>query len=119
VGTPVITIGCTEEDEARDLADILRLQLPAEWDYEIFCRGEKFISKQEEEDSGRRRRKMALDLLAEAGPAGITVYELRVRLRRAGFRTAPATLYRWLNESCEAGLVTHSGTHWMLARQES
>jgi hypothetical protein len=112
----MIVVGCTEEDEAIDMADILRTHLPADWDYQILCQGREFTTRNE--NSGRQRRAVVDELLAGAGPAGITVRSMRTQLNRAGFRTAQATLYRWLNEYREQGRVTHDGQKWALARRE-
>lgn len=98
-------------EEARDLADVLAVSLPAGLSYRIFLLGSEY---QNRIPSGEPppRHELVRELVRKASPEGITVREIFVELHRLGQPAAKPTIHRWLNEDLDAGRVVNVRGCW-------
>lgn len=88
-------------EEARVMAVLLRDSGPV-LPYRVYLRDEEF-TLDGEPPSMDRCRIQARRLLQDAGPDGMSLGDLHVRLYRAGFRVSKATVYRWLTRFEDSG----------------
>lgn len=90
----MIRVQADDLSEARIMAVLLRDTGPG-IPYRIFLRDEEFTL--DGEPPGLEQcRVQARRLLAGAGPTGMPLSDLHVRLYRDGFRVSKSTVYRWL-----------------------
>jgi hypothetical protein len=113
----VITIATTEEDEARDMSEVLAAALPPVWAYQIYLRGTEFASRPGTAAGAtlpvHPQLAIIRQLIQEAGPAGVTEVQLRHRLSAAGFVTDRGTIRRWLQADAGTGLILQAGFSWI------
>lgn len=115
-------IACaTDPQEAADLADVLTATLPATWGFRIFMLGSEYVSRQPNTAEPDSRREAMHRIIREAGPEGIATRTLFIRVQREGAYLPRATMYRWLTEDAEAGLLyspSNGRRAWREDRQE-
>lgn len=97
----MIRVRADDLNEARIMAALLRDKGPGV-PYRIFLRDEEF-TLDGEPPSRERCRIQARRLLAGAGPAGMSLGDLHVRLYQGGFRVSKSTVYRWMERWADDG----------------
>ena len=99
-------IACTTDpEEAADLAEVLAATLPETWGFRIFMLGSEVRSRTPRNAVRDTRRTAMHTIIREAGPEGIAARTLFLKLQAAGQYLPRATMYRWLTEDQEKGLL--------------
>jgi len=119
----MITVSTTSQAEAQAVTRILAEEIRPDWDFRVFVNGNTYAARAQGQltpaalPAGQvlpadPRRLAALQLIREAGPAGITEPQLRGRLVQKGFDAARETVHRWLEDDAETGLISRTGAGW-------
>lgn len=99
-------IACTTDpEEAADLAEVLAATLPETWGFRIFMLGNEVRARTPKNTDQDTRRTAMHKIVRDAGPAGIAARTLFLKLQAAGQYLPRATMYRWLTEDQEKGLL--------------
>jgi len=99
----MITVTTDDLAEARDLTLILAEHYA--WPYRILLNGREFRLGSAPA-TRLERRSAAWDLIAAAGPDGISIRDLQTALYRKDFQVSKATLWRYVSRWADDGKVT-------------